>query len=44
MDEEIKKKATEALRAGADAAKTLGGIACALGKKGYAAAIDKAKD
>jgi len=44
MDDEIKKKAAEALRAGADAAKTLGGIACALGQKGYAAAVDKARD
>lgn len=44
MDDEIKKKATEALKAGADAARTLGGIAYALGQRGYAAAVDKAKD
>ena len=44
MDEEFKKKAAEALKAGADAAKKLGGIACDLGKKGFEAAKEKAKD
>lgn len=44
MDDEIKKKAAEALRAGADAARTLGEITCALGQKGYAAAVDKARN
>lgn len=44
MDDEFKKKASEAFKAGADAAIKIGGIACDLGKKGYAAAKEKAKD
>ena len=38
MDEEFKKNAVDALKAGADAAKKLGGIAYDLGKKGFEAA------
>ena len=41
---EFKEKAAEAFKAGVAAAKMLGGIACDLGKKGYSAARDKAKE
>ena len=44
MNEELKKKAADAFKTGADAAKKLGGIAYDLGKKGFAAARDKAKE
>ena len=44
MDEDLKKKAAEALKAGADAAKRLGGIACDLGKRGCAAAGEKVRE
>ena len=44
MDEDLKKKAAEALKAGADAAKKLGGIACDLGKRGCAAAGEKVRE
>lgn len=44
MDEELKKKAVDALKVGTDAAKRFGGKAYDLGKKGYEAAREKAKE
>ena len=44
MDEEFKKKAAEAFKTGADAAKKIGGIACDLGKRGFAAAREKVRE
>ena len=44
QEPEFKKKAAEAFKASAAAAKKLGGIACDLGKMGYSAAREKAKE
>jgi len=44
MNEDLKKRASDALKAGADAAKKIGGIACDLGKRGYEAAKDGVKN